>query len=189
MATGRVGTNADGSQWKWNDYHRRLDRYLTTTGDGLGVYDAVGDYSGAAEEFYIEPQGNDVLVLYRVFISLRDAGTFAAEKYGYNLVLTNGISVFHEREGVQWSDMTAGVPIKTNADWKTKMFDFDPFDIGIGDNYAVGRWTFAKAGTPLRLIGRADGVSDRLVFRLNDDFTGLVQHRFLVQGFYENYDI
>jgi hypothetical protein len=97
--------------------------------------------------------------------------------------------VFHERDGVILSDMTGGVPVKTNADWKTKMFDFDVFDIGIGDNYAVGRWTFAKAGTALRLVGRPDGTSDRLVFRLNDDFSGLVEHHFLVQGYFENYDI
>jgi hypothetical protein len=50
---------------------------------------------------------------------------------------------------------------------------------GSGNNFAVVRWTFERAGQPLRLYGDN---SDVLVMTVNDDLTGLVKHDFHIQG-------
>ena len=53
---------------------------------------------------------------------------------------------------------------------------------GAGNDQLIARWTFSKAGRPIRLVGDNN---ERLEVVLNDDFTGLVHQYFVVQGYIE----
>ena len=190
---GGIGTNADGSKWEHTGQRRRFDRFADTSGFGLGQYEAVLDYSAAGgEDFYVEPNDGEVLLISRLIVSVSD-DSFDSGAYG-NVTpvapLTNGITLKQYREGVLFSDLTAGVPIGTVGDWAARCHDLSRFPFGSGDEIVTARWTFTKAsapgtGTAIRLVGRPSD-SDRLVVHLEDDFQHLSSHRFLFQGVYEN---
>ena len=74
-------------------------------------------------------------------------------------------------------DLTDGLPIKKNADFGRVCYDQKISNIGAGTDIIQVRWTFARAGAPLKM---EDG--DKLVITFNDDFTGLTDHTFMVQG-------
>ena len=167
--------------------HRILSRYLDTNGDGTGTKDAIGNYSGAVEEFYIQPGATEVFHILRMIVSIEDTTGMQPEEYG-NLgnALSNGVSVGYEVDGVEAVDLTDGLPIKTNAQWGSLCYDVDVKNWGNTptDELVVVRWTFARSGTNIRLSG-FNATPDRLVVSLNDSLIGLVAHRFLVQGFIE----
>ncbi|MEW8120070.1 MAG: hypothetical protein AB2792_23160 [Candidatus Thiodiazotropha sp.] len=154
-------------------------QYLSTSGDGTGTTNANGDYSSSVTEFYITPSGNDPYNVSRVIIGVEDTSGFQAQEYG-NLgsALTNGIEVkcIDEHDRV-FNDLTAGIPIKTNAQWAAACFDAELKTWGAGDELLGVRWTFAKAGVPVLLKP-----GERLSFLLNDDLTGIVAHTFFAQG-------
>lgn len=156
-----------------------LYRYLDTNGDGTGTKNANGNYSGAVEEFYIEAQAGDSIKIARMIVSLEDTAVMQAEEYGnFGSALTNGITikVLDEDDNVI-SDLTNGVPIKTNAQWGALCYDVDKKAWGAGDELLLVRWTFTKAGDFWHLEP-----GQRLVVYLNDDFSGLVNQYFMVQG-------
>ncbi len=109
-----------------------------------------------------------------------------AEEYGnLGAALTNGITVRLQDSGGTVLDLTDGLPVKTNAGWGQLCYDVDLKSWGAGNELLLVRWTFERAGQPLRLEGEDSG---RLEVVLNDDFTGLLAHTFQVQG-YQRADI
>lgn len=162
-----------------------LYRYLDTNGDDSGTKNAVGDYSSAAEDFYIQPSTNDRYELARLIVSTEDSANMRAEHYGtLGAALTNGIDIIHEVSGIE-TKLNDGIEVKSNAGWTRLCYDVDIKTWGAGNELLTMRWTFAKAGQPLILIGKTN---DKLIVRLNDSFAGLVTHYFMVQGLkYTNY--
>jgi len=157
-------------------------RYLDTVGDGSGIKNAMGDYSGAVEEFlYIAggPAATGRVDLHRLVIFVRDSGLFTADSYGALAALTNGIEIeVRDSDDNILVDLTDGVPVKSNAQWCRVCYDSILQDYGAaGDSYVVTRWTFTRSGSPLALKA-----GDRLVVKLNDDLTGLIDHTFMIQG-------
>lgn len=152
-------------------------QYLDTNGDGTGTDSAVGNYASAAEDFYYEVTGSGVEI-HRMIVMVRDTGAFDAADYGNSIALTNGIDVlvYDANEDTERS-FVGGKKIKNNIGWGALCFDADVKTWGIGDEFLLVRWTFAKSGAPLRLQK-----SDKLVVRLNDDFSGLVDQTFQIQG-------
>lgn len=153
-----------------------FSRYLDTNGDGTGTKNANGNYSSAAETFYIDGP----LTITRMIVSVEDTGGMQAEEYGnLGTALTNGITIDIDSGGLdnELVDLTDGEPIKTNAGWGQLCYDVDLKSWGAGDDLLVVRWTFDKSGAPIKL-----GDDDRLEITLNDDFSGLIGHYFLVQG-------
>ena len=144
--------------------------------------DAIGDYSGAVSKFTFAPASGRIAEIERMIVYVSDAGTFPSNKYGYNLTLTNGIRVYVRNAADEiLLDLGAGHAIVKNADWGAMCYDVNFIDGGAGEDSMAVRWTFAKSGAPLYLKGR-DG--DYLSVELNDDFTDLVEHHFLIQGIY-----
>ncbi len=162
-----------------------LSRYLDTDGDGTGTKNAVGGtYTATPEEFYIQAQGGDRLSIARMIISIEDGSGVKPELYGAGAALTVGITVkVLSSTGAVIMDLTDGVPIKTNALWGSLCYDVDSKSWGNTptDELVVVRWTFSKSGRPIIL---EDG--QKLVVLLSDDMDHLINHYFLVQGFYEN---
>jgi len=155
-------------------------QYADTLGTGAGTTNAIGDYSGGgAEEFYLQAQAGECLNVERVLIYIEDAGAFRADHYGVlGTALANGITVQKQTStSTVIEDMTGGLPIKNNAQWGQLCFDMDFESFGAGNNYVMARWTFGRAGFPLTLQNE-----EKLVFKLNDTFVGVVQHTFNIQG-------
>lgn len=163
----------------------RFDRFMDFTGDGTGSKSATGDYSSTADEMYLTPPAGYTYFVHRIIVSARDTNGMAAEEYG-NLgsALSNGIELKHVRGlsgNVVVNNITDDVPILTNAGWAERCYDADIKTWGNGVETLVVRWTFTNAGKPIQLKGNSH---DRLVVYLNDNFSGLLSHRFLVEGFY-----
>ena len=161
-------------------------RFADTVGDGSGVYDLNGDYSAGGLGLTIakvQPSAGEVLRLERVIWFIRDTGSFKASGYGAVAgSLTNGIQVRVQNDGGTLVNLTSQEKIVTNGGIGTYCYDVDVKTWGSGDEMLLARWTFAKAGYPLRLIGDNN---ERFELVLNDDFSDLVHHAFHLQGYYE----
>jgi hypothetical protein len=80
------------------------------------------------------------------------------------------------------NDITKGHPIKTNVDWGPYVggVDVKISSYGAGNEALGARWTFERMGRPVVLDG---DIGEFACFRMNDNFSGLVQHYFHFQGF------
>jgi len=157
----------------------RISQYLDDAGDGSGVDSAVGNYASVAKDFFIQPPAGRKYVLSRGIFTVEDSGGFPSGGYGASSVLTNGITAQVTDSDLNViDDLTNGVNIKTNAQWGSLCFDTEiktwP---GGGNNYLLVRWTFERDGAPIVLVNR-----QRFVLTLNDDFSFLIAHRFMVKG-------
>ena len=158
-------------------------RYLDTNGDGTGTKSAIGDYSGAPEEFFIQPPTDDVFALSMLLPSIGDAGKFGSSDYGAMSMLTNGILVQKtDSVGNVLEDLTDQVPIRCNGHWLANAGhatrDEDP---AAADNWATVSWSL---GGRLPLVLRHE---ERFVVKLNDNFSGLTAHWFKIEGVIANY--
>jgi hypothetical protein len=146
--------------------------------DGSGVtFSAIGA-SSATESYIIEAAGQG-LDLARMIVTIEDAAVAADDYGGIASGLDNGIEVRHEdSSGNVLENITMpAVPVVKNVDWAAYCYDGEPRTFGAGNNYFQARWTFTKAGLPLRM---AAGDIIRIIIR--DGLTGLVDHKFLFQG-------
>jgi hypothetical protein len=163
--------------------NRIYNAYAATSTGGIV---ATGDYSTGVVKFQVAPTSTETLRLSRAIVYIEDDGAkFSEANYGaISGGLTNGIHVHHETStGGILSDLTGNLPIKTLGQWRRVCYDVNATDAASGTNSGAVRWTFAKSGTPLRVEG-AKG--ETVSFLLNDSCTGLDDHTFLVQGYYEN---
>lgn len=158
---------------------------LSINGDGSGGFEAIGNYSAGgvgSTEFYIQPAGVDRLYIARLIIMIEDAGTFATDGYGAGGALTNGIS-FEIRQSND--DVVAALQntIHSNIEWGALCYDVGYHDFGGGqaNKFLLVRWTFERMGSPIILEDR-----QKLVMVLSDNFSGLVKHRFNIQGHFLN---
>lgn len=163
-------------------------RKLDINGDGSGNSNATGNYSSSEEIFYIQPPAGEIFRLERMLIFMRmKKGDMKFDRYGKDQVLTTGIVVRLDNDTVQ--ELTNGVPVKRFGDWMRVCFDVTAAGGDLNNDYnadaIVGaRWTFSKAGYPLRLVGDNN---DKLEVVLNDNFSGkeIYEHYFMVQGYKE----
>ena len=157
-------------------------RFADVNGDGSGAYDMNGDYSAGAEIAYVQPGAGQILRLERVIVYMRDTGSFDTGGYGNGPELTNGIILRVQDNSGTLVNLTSQETIVTNGGWASYCHDCEVRAWGTGDEFLTLRWTFGKAGFPIRLVGDNN---ERLEFVLNDDFTNLVHHAFHLQGFFE----
>lgn len=154
--------------------------FLTEAGDGTGAIDAIGNYATPTKWFYKNSSADEVDDIHRMIVTVADSGGFDTGRYGNGLILTNGIKIFHyAADGTTIiEDLTHTNAIEINVDWGSYCYDISYNAWGTGDNVLLVRWTFANAGQPIRL---APG--EELAIVLQDDFTGLSEHRFHIQGY------
>jgi len=162
-----------------------INQFLDTVGDGTGTTNAIGNYSdagaGAEEFFYTDPSTagstNAPSYIHRMIVSIGDTSGMQAQEYGNTGgALTNGISIAIKRGAETLIDLTPEV-IKTNSQWAEYCYDANLLTWGAGNELMVVRWSFDKSGDPIRL-----DAGDKLVVTINDDCSGLLSHRFLIQG-------
>lgn len=157
--------------------HNYISRHMHDEADS-GVISAVGDYSSTEKKFIITPPEGEVYFLHRMIVHIRDAGNLDTNSYGNMITLADGIQLKIENSSeVEQLDLLNGITIKNNGDWQMFSHDAQLSTFGTGDQILSIRWTFSRAGAALKL---ANG--DRLVAILNDDFSDLVAHHFMIQG-------
>lgn len=159
-------------------------RFADTVGDGSGTKNANGDYSGTVTDFKLSHPADAQVDCFisRMIVHIEDTANPSAAHYGNTgAALTNGIQILKlDADGATIQDITDDSTIKKNSQWGEYCFDVVLDSFGSGNDYVQVRWTFAKTGTPLRL-----GPGEQLAIRLNDDLTGLINHTFMLQGYYE----
>lgn len=156
-------------------------QYLDTNGNGTGTTNAIGNYATTADDFYYT--ATEYCYLNRLSLSIEDAGNFDADKYGNGIELTNGIQVLVELAGTEYR-IDGGISIKNNANWARYCFEAEVKAWGIGNTFLIAQKFFEDLnGIPFVLEA-----GDKFIIRLNDDFTGLIGHRFLLQGHYAERD-
>ncbi len=155
--------------------------FLDTNGDGTGVKNAIGDYSASPVDFkYTRPKGSEGdLFINSLVIHLQSPVKINAQGYGASMApLINGIQLFAENSStVTIHDFTSGIPIKTNSDWnrfggKTNV---DPYSGG--DYFFKASFRAVPPAEPFFLIPEHS-----IGLTLNDDFTGLINHTFFIEG-------
>lgn len=159
---------------------RHQYRFLDTNCDGTGTKNANGNYSSAAQDFCLQVplESTEKYLIYRLLISIRDSGALDASSYGNGITLSNGVTIkVYNPLGEVAENITDDQPVFTNADYAALCYDSETSEYGTGDNYLRVRFTLAASGYPIVLEPGA-----KIVVRLNDDFTGLISHRFMVQG-------
>ena len=157
-----------------------INQFLDSNGDGSGTHNLNGNYSGGATEFWIEcPASADAQYeISRLIVNIEDTAGMSAQEYGnLGAALTNGVKLEH-----RYVDDTVRLnltpdPVQANADWSAYCYDAQVLSWGPGDEMLAVRWTFSKSGDFLVLEH-----GEKLVVILEDDLTGLISHRFLVQG-------
>lgn len=160
----------------------KLFRYLTDDGTSSGEFDAIGDYTvatGTPTRFYFQAARDATIA--RMIVAIEDSNGMIADEYGnLNTALTNGITLdIRDEDGNVKLDFMDGHPVTTNGDWGIHCYDVTLQDWGSGSDYVFVRWTFSNAGAFVHLpSGWNIGCS------LTDNFTGLLHHTFMMQGYY-----
>jgi hypothetical protein len=155
-------------------------RHLRTE---AGVAEAAVDGSVTAVEFFVRPPPGEIWRVARLMVFL-EASSIAAGAYGPVPVgaLANGVRVYTANDFGELNDLLDIHTITTSAGWAEYCHDAQVKSWGAGNEFLTVRWTFTKAGVPIRL--RGDN-RERLDVLVQDDLTGLDSHQFIVQGYRE----
>lgn len=161
-----------------------LNRFLDTVGNGTGTKNANGDYSLVEGIFRIDPPAGQVYHIRRMLVEVHDSAIANADDYG-NIAggLTNGVNLEIRDGSGTLHDFMDGIPVVRNSDWGHFCYDGTrrPSTGGGAETLNI-RWSFDKAGQEVRLDGN---LGEFLCVDLNDDLQGLIEHRFMVQGWVE----
>lgn len=166
-----------------------ISRHLDTVGDGTGEKEAIGDYSSTPVVFRIENTNPSLdMVLNSFHLYLQSDVKFHPEKYGGAPGLTSGVKVVVKRDGEIVTDLTNGEPL-VHTCCLARLFSRVEFSIGSEAtgggpskrDWVAATWDFGRHGVPLVL-----GQGDSLEVHLNDDFSALDAHRFIVYGYWAN---
>ena len=168
--------------------YKLLSRLADTVGDGTGTKSATGDYDGDPTIFKIRAKPTEQIIIYRMLVHMEAASFANSDQYGSGPALANGIALYvADNDGViQYYLTDPSHPVTANGEWAHQCYDYAHFDtqFGAGSEYAAVRWTFAKSGKPVELL---PGWS--ICVLCEDDLTlgtrGLVEHQFMMQGYYE----
>lgn len=157
-----------------------FSRFLDTVGDGSGIKNSAVDHSGAAEEYKLVANEQEVLICHRILITVVGS---ALDKGGYvgAGALSKGIKLeLRDTSGHSIIDFTDGITIKTLPSWGRYSFDVALHEAaGSGDDTFLVRWSFDKYGQPITLAGSKDLY---LAMTINDDLSGLTEHYAVIDG-------
>jgi len=146
------------------------------------ILDMAVNGSVTEQRFVIKPNAGEVIRIHRLITYVQDTGTFDTDKWGNGIVMVNGMKIELKQNGVV-NDLTGINPIRTTGEFQAIQYDLDHKTFGQGDEYIVSRFSFSKAGQPIRLIGDN---GDELVVVIRDDLSALTKQTITAQGSYEN---
>jgi len=144
-----------------------------------GSINATGDYTVSPVTFSIAPPMGMIFDVARLIVTMEVVSSLSVTGYGSDdFPLTNGITVERWRMGESVDVLTA-FPLFTNVDWASQCYDAKLLDLGPGVDCLLIRWTFGRVASAIRVNG---SVGESLNVVLNDDFSGLLRHRFVFEG-------
>jgi hypothetical protein len=162
-------------------------QYASLNGLGTGTINLNGNYSaatGTPDEAYIRvPSGKSSFTVTRVIVSVGDTKGMVGAEYGnLGAALSVGIEIKVRSTNAsgtdEISDLTAGLPITTNAEWARQCYDMQIHTGTANANELLtARYTFGKHGAPIHL-----DADDEIAITLADNLTGLLSHHFLFEG-------
>ncbi len=154
-------------------------QFLTTTGNGSGTIDHVGNYSVTPSEVFIQPNSDETLLITSLILTIADDSTFDPTKYGAVNALTNGYDLVTRINGVT-TGILRGNKIKTGFDIMGSGAAFHFVEMLKDRPLLQARFLLSSdLNSPIQLIGIN---SDRISVTLNDNFTGMIMNRFIVTG-------
>lgn len=162
-----------------------LIRTLNDNGLTNGSSSSNVDGSITPVDFWIEPSlglisGNELeFEIFSITIQLTSAGNNAVNTYGGLAALPNGVQFFAEREG---SRELFGPPFNTNDQLVTLGQSVVRVDYSGNvqiETYSFNTKSHAERGIKLRI---RKGVPEKFGFIVQDDLTGLLEHRVIVRG-------
>ena len=159
---------------------KRISGFLE---NGGGIQ-ATGDYSVTPATFELGPAAGEVWQVTRFIAYIADGGSFSSTEYGdIPDGLANGYDVKVTDSGGDVLTLNGGLKIQTNGDFGALCYDVNNIGSGAGGNDAIAvRWTFAKAGSPLRLVGDN---SEKISIEFSDNLSLLNKHTFFIDGYAE----
>ncbi|MGR9051377.1 MAG: hypothetical protein ACU84J_01885 [Gammaproteobacteria bacterium] len=156
--------------------------FFTANGDPMGNINLNGDYSSGPADFYVEFL--DDFYAYSILVNISDDDKFVQEGYGALAagVVANGVKFFITGPGgVPEIPLLSGIAITKNYHWSLLTPDIQL--INYEDTLKAAR-TLLVEFNMLKEYGtylRAEK-GQRLMVRLNDNFSGLIAHTFGVRG-------
>jgi hypothetical protein len=110
---------------------------------------------------------------------LIDAGSLDMSSYGNGITLINGVKIYVRKDGVEL-DLMAGKPVFFNQQWAKHGWQTALANYGTGNESLQAIVHFETIfGAGMELSAAA---GDRVIVRLQDNFTGLVEHSFKIAG-------
>jgi hypothetical protein len=171
--------NTQGAVRHWRSVHLR---------SSTGSINANINAASSRETWSFGPSATSTFRAFRLLVTVEDEMGFQADEYG-NLgsSLGTGLLIQVSDSNGTKIDLCDGVPITKNSEWAHFFHDVDVKSWGVTptNELLTARWTFAKAGVPIRLEGSE---SEELQVILQDDFSALLGHFFVVQGYCEEGD-
>ena len=147
------------------------------TDDGLptGNFLATGDYSVTPQDFFFQAPLNSYVEIQHLRIIVSDVGPPGRNEYGnLGVPLANGIRAFFDPLNALEYEVTPGLrPILANQDFERFATGLDIISYTGDDSRAYD--IFLPGSVKL-------GGGDKFILRLNDNFTGLVDHQFAILG-------
>lgn len=154
-----------------------INKILDTVGDGSGTNNAIGNYSGGAQSFKMTVPVGTSYTVSNLIIYLAGGTAFTNDGYGSIInSLANGWTIKIYKSGVL-NDLLDGNLIKANRDLESISTSIcHPTFGGLADSL-VATISFSSYGMPFYI-----SESEYIEVILNDNFSGLAKHQFIVQG-------
>lgn len=143
---------------------------------GVGTFNANGDYSLSQTNFSYAPAANEVARVKRIIGYISGPG-FNDDRYG-GIVLVNGVNFEYEQDSTTFDLLNTDV-ITSWQQWQQYCYDVNQL-LSSGNDHAGFRWSFDRGAVDGIRLNGANGDEIRII--LEDDFTSLVRHTFIIQG-------
>lgn len=162
-------------------------QFLDRNGDGTGSIEGNANFSAAAVDFFYTPQATFTPKVRKLTLTLETntpAGNFDNLVSNYGSIvggLTNGILVRIFANGV-FKSLAGGIRLKTNGDLYSAFSTKAVYIPNKGMNQILGLILSATYDFDDNSIANGLAPGDKVVVTLNDDFSSLFKHRFLITG-------
>lgn len=156
-------------------------RWLNLTGDGTHTGAAItGNYSASPTDFYFQIPAGKIYEVAQILITISSGGSAAQGDYG-NIAngLTNGVKLLQKKGGVE-TQLIGGLTVKKNFEYLAASSNFRQTSFtGGAQTLQISFDTYADLGGYIELDGDN---SDQMIFRVNDNFTTLVNQKCVIRG-------
>ena len=170
-------TSANLAGWRTTPFLR----WLNPSGDGTHTTAAIiGNYAATPTDFYYQVPVGTVYAVAQILITISSSGSVNHGDYG-NIAggLTNGVKLIQVKNGVE-TQLIGGLTVKKNYEYLAAT------DAALFTNFSGGAETiqfafdsYSDLGAFIELNGNT---SDKIIFRVNDNFSTLINHKCVIRG-------